>query len=228
MSPYGRRAIEAWLPAMGAFGGLGKTWQYKQAWRRRLRGPHLRCLPEDEPGVGFGLTDPAIPDQCGEHSLDLRQNATALSEVGGDVVAGQRAGRSDQGGHDGGGLSEVAGREYRLGAGGHGLGSGAHRAATEVELRLVSGGAEFGDLIVGAEPAHEALGDLLRALLVQGDETGEDLGLRQVGRPAICCGDGCIGDCRRGTRKRDARNESSIEMLGTRLRGWVTRKNRPA
>lgn len=111
LSPYGRRAIEARFPRMGAFGGLGATWQYKQAWRR-LCGPHLRRLPEDKPGVALGLTDPAIPDQRGEHSLDLRQNAAALSEVGGDVVAEQRAGRSDQGGHDGGGLSEVAGREY--------------------------------------------------------------------------------------------------------------------
>ena len=57
---------------------------------------------------------------------------------------------------------------------------------------FVSGGAEFGDLIVGAEPAHEALGFLLRALLVQGDEAGEDFGLRQVGRPAIGGSDGCI------------------------------------
>ena len=166
------------------FRRVGRNLAYKQAWLPRLCGSHLRRLPEDESGVAFGLTDPAIPDQCGEHSLDLRQNAAALSEVGGDVVAGQRAGRSDQGGHDGGGLSEVAGREYRLGAAAMGWAVGAHRAATEVELGLVVGGAEFGDLVVGAEPAHEAPCFLLRAFLVQGDEAGEDFGSgRSAGQP---------------------------------------------
>jgi hypothetical protein len=61
MSPYGRRAIEARFPPMGAFGGLGATWHYKQAWRRRLCGPHLRRAVEDEVGIALGLADPAVP-----------------------------------------------------------------------------------------------------------------------------------------------------------------------
>ncbi len=80
-----------------------------------------------------------------------------------------------------------------LGPTGHGLGSrGASCRHRGRVAPLSSGGAEFGDLVVGAEPAHEALGFLLRALLVQGDEAGEDFGVRQVGRPAIGGSDGCI------------------------------------
>jgi hypothetical protein len=43
----------------GAFGGLGATWQYTQARRRRLRGSHLRRLPEDVALPSDGLTQPS-------------------------------------------------------------------------------------------------------------------------------------------------------------------------
>ena len=56
------------------------------------------CLPraaEDEVGIAFGLADPAVPAEGGEHTLDLQQDASALAEDGGDggargliVVAG--------------------------------------------------------------------------------------------------------------------------------------------
>ena len=91
------------------------------------------------------------------------------------------------------GLSEVTGRVI-LPWGRWPQGWAAERicVATEVELHpCLSAVPNYGDLIVKAEPAHEALG-LLRMLLVQGDETGEDFGLRQVGQPAVGGGDGSI------------------------------------
>ena len=49
--------------------------------------PCLRRAAEDEVGIALGLADPAVPHEGGEHSLDLREDASAFAEAGGDSGA---------------------------------------------------------------------------------------------------------------------------------------------
>ena len=65
-------------------------------------------------------------------------------------------------------------------------------AANEIEFGLLCRRAETWDLIVGAQPADDATRLLLRALLVERDEAGEDVVVGEIGRPAIGLGHGGI------------------------------------
>jgi hypothetical protein len=73
------------------------------------------------------------------------------------------------------------------GAFGAGRGCGFRRdgAADEIEFGLLCRRAEARYLVVGAQPADEAAHLLLRALLVERDETDEDVVVGEIGGPAI-------------------------------------------
>lgn len=118
-----------------------------------------------------------------------------VGEAGGGGCAGDEAGDGAGGcggleGRDGVAQEDVLGGGGVAGPGGGGFGAG------DVEFRLdgLAGGGlgVGGGLIVRAEPADEALAFLGAAFGVQGDDAGEDVGVGEVGGPAIGGGDGCI------------------------------------